>query len=119
MSWYFKVLKKYAVFKGRACRREYWMFMLVNFVIYLVIGIIEGVVDSIVEIDISIISLLYSFAILIPSIAVLVRRLHDTNHSGWWYFIIFVPFGIIALLVLTIQIGQSGRNRYGLSPKRN
>jgi uncharacterized membrane protein YhaH (DUF805 family) len=84
MTWYLEVLKKYAVFKGRARRKEYWYFVLFNTLITIVLGIIDGVTGLVsAEAGIGLLSGLYTLAVLIPSIAVSVRRLHDTNRSGW------------------------------------
>ena len=113
MNWYLEVLKKYAVFNGRARRKEYWMFVLFNFIIDSVLGLLERLVGGP-----GIVALLYSLAVLIPGIAVSVRRLHDTNRSGWWLFIVFVPIiGWIVLLVFMVQDGKPGENQYGPNPK--
>lgn len=113
MNWYLEVLKKYAVFSGRARRTEYWMFFLFNFIISFVLAFIEGIVGGP-----GIIGLLYSLAVLIPGIAVSVRRLHDTNRSGWWLLIGLVPLiGAIVLLVFMVQDSQQGDNHYGPNPK--
>ena len=109
MNWYLEVLKKYAVFSGRAGRSEYWMFLLFNIIITVVIGLIEGFVGSQ-----GIVSLLYGLAVLLPALGVSVRRLHDTNRSGWWLLISFVPIiGTIVLLVFMTLESQYGDNRYG------
>lgn len=113
MNWYLAVLKKYAVFGGRARRTEYWMFILFNFIIALVLNIIEGSLKMP-----RILSTLYSLAILVPGIAVTTRRLHDTNRSGWWQLIGLIPLiGLIVLIVFTVQDSQAGENKYGSSPK--
>jgi len=113
MSWYLEVLKKYAVFNGRARRKEYWMFFLFNIIIAFVIGFFEEIVGAP-----DIISTIYSLAVLIPGIAVSVRRLHDIDRSGWWLFISLVPIiGIIVLIVFMVKDGQSGENQYGQNPK--
>ena len=78
MSWYLTVLKKYAVFSGRARRMEYWMFALFNFIISFALAFLEALVGGP-----GIVAVLYSLAVLVPSIAVGVRRLHDTDRSGW------------------------------------
>lgn len=112
MNYYLDVLKKYAVFNGRARRKEYWMFFLFNVVIGFVLGFIDSIIGT------KILALLYSLVVLIPGIAVGVRRFHDTNHSGWWWLIGLVPIvGVIILIVLFARDGQSGENRYGPSPK--
>ncbi|NQT34353.1 DUF805 domain-containing protein [bacterium] len=113
MNWYIEVLKKYAVFGGRARRTEYWMFVLFNIIIAIAIGVIEGIVGSP-----AIVSGLYSLGVLIPSLAVAVRRLHDTDRSGWWILIALVPVvGFIVLLVFMVQDGTPGENQHGQNPK--
>jgi len=114
MSWYVRVLKKYAEFNGRARRTEYWTFFLVNFVVTAVLGFLEGLVGGP-----GILALLYGLAVLVPTLAVGLRRLHDTDRSGWWTLIAFVPvIGAIVLLVFLIQDGQPGASRYGPDPKQ-
>ncbi len=113
MEWYIEVLKKYAVFSGRARRKEYWMFFLFNVIITFVLGIVEWILGSS-----GIIGTLYSLAILVPSIAVSVRRLHDTERSGWWLLIGLIPLiGTIVLFIFMIQEGKYGENAYGSNPK--
>ena len=113
MNWYLEVLKKYAVFNGRARRKEYWMFFLLNFIIALMLLLFELLVGSG-----GIIGLMYSLAVLIPGIAVTIRRLHDTDRSGWWIFIGLVPLiGAIVCLILMILDSTPGDNRYGQNPK--
>jgi len=115
---YLEVLRKYAVFSGRARRNEYWMFVLFNLIIGIVLGVIEGIVGIAPQSDQSVLAGIYSLAVLIPSIAVFVRRLHDTNHSGWWFFIAFVPLiGAIVLLVFMVRDSDQGDNQYGANPK--
>ncbi len=118
MSWYLTVLKKYAVFTGRARRKEYWLFILFNLIVELVLSSIQWIIEAAVDIDINLLTSIYGLAVLIPSLAVSVRRLHDTNRSGFWLFIALVPLvGFIVLLVFTIQDGQHGENKYGPNPK--
>jgi len=105
-NWYFEVLKKYAVFKGRARRKEYWMFFLINILISVAIGVVDGVLGSS-----GVFYNLYSLAIFIPSIAVAVRRMHDTDRSGWW---ILLP---IVNIIFLAQDSQPGENRFGPNPK--
>lgn len=113
MEWYLSVLKNYAGFSGRARRKEYWMFVLFNMIIAIGLGVIEGLFGSP-----GILGGLYSLAVLVPSIAVSMRRLHDTGRSGWWMLIGFVPLlGAIVLLIFFIQDGMQGSNQYGSSPK--
>ncbi|MEN8008107.1 MAG: DUF805 domain-containing protein [Candidatus Krumholzibacteriota bacterium] len=114
MGWYLEVLKKYAKFSGRAHRREYWMFVLINVVVSLVLAAIDYSMGSMNSAGYGLLGGIYTLAILLPTIAVSVRRLHDTNRSGMWYLLIFVPIiGPIALLFFFVQEGQGGRNQYG------
>ncbi|MEK7185405.1 MAG: DUF805 domain-containing protein [Patescibacteria group bacterium] len=116
MNHYLTVLKKYAVFSGRAQRAEYWYFFLFNTVISLVIGIVFGNLFGKNVADL--IALLYALAFLLPGIGVTIRRLHDTGRTGWWCLIGLVPFiGVIILLVLLALKGQVGPNKYGEDPK--
>jgi uncharacterized membrane protein YhaH (DUF805 family) len=113
MNWYLEVLKKYAVFSGRARRKEYWMFFLFNIIISFVLGFVEGLVGSQ-----GIVTGLYFLAVLIPGIAVSFRRLHDTDRSGWWLLIALIPLiGTIVLLVFLVQDSKPGENQYGPNPK--
>ncbi|HEQ1857258.1 TPA: DUF805 domain-containing protein [Providencia alcalifaciens] len=125
MNWYLEVIKNnYANFEGRARRKEYWMFTLVNMIIIMVLyaliiasvdyttgemgglGMIAGILLGI-----------YALATIVPSIAVTVRRLHDTEKSGWWYLVSFIPFGAFVLLVFMCLEGTKGENRFGTDPK--
>ena len=119
MNWYLEVLKKYAVFDGRARRKEYWYFCLFNALIGIAIAAVTGVLGSIAHTEsLSLLNGLYSLVILIPGIAVTVRRLHDTDRSGWWILIILVPLiGAIVLLVFTVLDSTPGENQYGANPK--
>ncbi|MEV7556530.1 DUF805 domain-containing protein [Streptomyces sp. NPDC089795] len=113
MNHYTDVLKKYAVFSGRARRQEYWMFFLFNMAAAIILMILDGVLGTY-----PLLVGLYVLATFVPSLAVTVRRLHDLGKSGAWYFIAFVPFiGGIWLLVLTATAGQPQPNQYGADPK--
>lgn len=118
MNYYITVLKKYAVFSGRAQRAEYWYFFLFHFIFSIVLGIVSAAIGDNINI---IIGLLYSLAVFIPGLAVMVRRLHDTNHSGWWLLALLVPLigilGIFVLLFFLVRDSQPGLNRYGANPK--
>ena len=118
MNWYLEVLRKYAVFDGRARRTEFWFFFLYNCIIGLVLSSIEAIVGITSIAGASIFGSLYMLAVFIPYLAVGVRRLHDTGRSGWWMLIYFVPFiGAIVLLVFFVQDSQDGHNQYGPNPK--
>jgi uncharacterized membrane protein YhaH (DUF805 family) len=106
-------LKKYADFKGRARRKEYWYFVLICFLVNFVVGFIGGFLGSGVQMLTGVITLLFALGTIIPSIAVGVRRMHDTDRSGWW---ILLP--IVNLVFLCID-GQQGSNRFGDDPKSN
>ena len=113
MNGYLATLKKYADFSGRARRTEYWLFVLFSMVIAMLLAVVDFVLGSP-----GIIGMLFALAILIPSIAVGVRRLHDTDRSGWWLLIAFIPIiGTIALLVFLLLDSNPGENRFGSSPK--
>ncbi|WRP04632.1 DUF805 domain-containing protein [Rossellomorea aquimaris] len=117
MHWYVNVLKRYADFTGRARRKEYWMFTLVNFIIMFVLGFTASLVESI-SVIFMVMYILYALAVFVPSLAVSVRRLHDTGRSGGWYFIVFVPIvGGIFLLVFMCLDSDHGSNQYGPTPK--
>lgn len=106
------VMNKYAQFSGRASRREFWGFVLVN----ILLSILVGIVGSILRIQ-NALSALYSLALLLPSLAVGVRRLHDTNRSGWWLLISLIPFlGAIVLIIFFIEESSAGNNQYGTPP---
>ncbi|MDU0205861.1 MULTISPECIES: DUF805 domain-containing protein [Paenibacillus] len=114
MEWYSKVLKNYVGFSGRAQRKEYWMFVLFN----LIISIILAILESLLGIT-NVLTGLYSLAVLLPSLAVAFRRLHDTGRSGWWILIGLIPLiGAIILIVFYCQDSDPNENQYGLNPKR-
>jgi len=127
MNYYLKVLRNYAVFSGRARRSEYWYFVLFNFIF----SIVAAIIDHLIGTDFTLntvngpfvlpygyIYLLYALFIIIPSLAVGVRRLHDVGKSGWFMFISLIPIvGAIWLLVLFFTDSVPGANEYGLNPK--
>lgn len=119
MDWYIEVLKKYAVFSGRSRRKEYWFFVLFNLIISGALYMVDNMLGTVnEEAGAGVLGGIYSLAVLIPSIAVLVRRLHDTDRSGWWILIGLIPFiGVIVLLVFAVQDGSPGQNRFGDNPK--
>ena len=112
MEYYIRVFKKYADFNGRASRLEYWNFVLFNFIVTLIVGIVDIRVGSC-----GLLSLLYQFVVLLPALAVNCRRLHDTGRSGWSMLITLIPIGgLIAYLVFTCSDGESDENKYGTAP---
>lgn len=118
MNWYLEVLKKYAVFSGRARRTEFWMFTLVNIAVSMLLAFVDNSFGMTVSYGVGMLSSLYGLAVLIPSLAVAVRRLHDTGRSGWWWLISLVPLiGAVVLLIFAAQDSQPGSNKYGPNPK--
>jgi uncharacterized membrane protein YhaH (DUF805 family) len=118
MKWYFHALRKYAVFAGRARRREYWTFELWNTLILVALFVIDIKVSASGHNDATVLAGLYFLGTALPSFAGLVRRLHDTNHSGWWIFISMVPLvGQFILLSFLIKDGDPGLNLFGPNPK--
>ena len=119
MNWYLGVLKKYAVFSGRARRKEYWFFALFSLIASIVLTVIDLMIGSFdAELGTGLLNSIYALAVLIPSLAVSVRRLHDTDHSGWWLLIALIPLiGAIVLLVFVLQDSKPGENQYGPNPK--
>lgn len=118
MDWYLKVLRNYANFQGRARRKEYWMFVLVNLIVSFGLGIVDGILGLKTASGIGTLGAVYSLAVLVPSIAVGARRLHDLDKSGWWQLIGLIPIiGWIVLIVWAASEGQAGSNRFGPNPK--
>ncbi len=105
MKWYLKVLSNYANFNGRASRSEYWYFFLVNIIISIALGLVDAALGLRFGIG-----NVYSLAVLVPSIAVGVRRMHDVDKSGWF---ILIP---IYNLILACTEGTKGPNQYGPDP---
>ncbi len=121
MNWYLKVLKKYAVFRGRARRKEYWYFFLFNLLISIGLAVVDNLTGTLdPETGVGLLSGLYGFAVIIPGLAVTVRRLHDTDRSGWWFLISLIPLvGAIVLLVFMLLDSTPGENRFGPNPKND
>ena len=118
MSWYIEVLKKYAVFSGRARRSEYWFFALFNIIIGIVLIIIDSLIGTTSEgAAIGLLTGIYSLAVLIPGLAVAVRRLHDTEKSAWALLVMLIPLiGGFIFLYFMVSDSDPGRNRYGRHP---
>lgn len=140
MHWYFDVLKKYACFSGRARRMEFWMFTLISTLIMIVLNIIdnviglemtaytidavsinsingEGVENKEIPLTFGVLSSLYWLFVLIPSIAVTARRLHDIGRSGWWQLLnLICCVGWIVMLVFNVTPGTVGDNKFGPDP---
>ena len=115
MQWYLGCWKKYVDFGGRARRKEYWMFVLFNILASIVISIIGALL---LKENSVILTSLYSLAVLLPSLAVLVRRLHDIGKKWYWIFITLIPLvGAIWMLVLLCTEGENADNAFGPNPK--
>ncbi|SCB77344.1 DUF805 domain-containing protein [Gilliamella intestini] len=122
MNWFIScITQNYANFNGRARRQEYWMFTLFGFLLNLALSIVGVILISISTSLVSvtnIISFVVWAALFLPSLAVAVRRLHDTDRSGWWVLIALVPLiGAIVLLVFACMDSTPGSNQYGENPK--
>ena len=119
MKWFLKVLRQYADFSGRARRKEYWMYSLINFIFVTVASILDNATGMAIEgIGYGPIYIIFVLATLIPGIAVSVRRLHDVGKRGWMLFVALIPIiGVIWLLVLAVKDSQPGSNQYGENPK--
>ena len=132
MEWYLKVMRdNYANFNGRARRKEYWMFtlffFLITFVIYFLFALLAFFMagDLINLMDTEWFPVVFGFSLiiyflihLVPSIAVTVRRLHDTGKSGWLYLLTFIPYiGSLIIFIFTVIEGDKGDNKYGPDPK--
>ncbi|MCK4268523.1 MAG: DUF805 domain-containing protein, partial [Actinomycetia bacterium] len=111
-DWYLDPWKKFAVGKGRARRKEYWLFYLGNFIIAIVLGAMDSALIGVGNFGaFSPLYSIFELATVIPTIAVGIRRMHDTDHSGWW-----ILFPIVNLVFLLIN-SQAGENKYGANPK--
>ncbi|MEZ5094121.1 DUF805 domain-containing protein [Nocardioides sp.] len=107
------VLNQYVGFEGRARRREYWFWVLALVLAEIVAGIVYGMSHTLGGILLAIIGI----GTIVPTIAVSIRRLHDTDRSGWWLLLGLVPFGALVLWVFYLMDGTPGDNQYGPSPK--
>ena len=108
------IMGNYANFKGRASRSEYWRFYGITIVIAGIFNVLSALVmDTALASVVGLISIVYNLAILLPSIGLAARRLHDIGKSGWMLLISFIPFGIIYVIYLLAQKGDEGDNEYG------
>jgi len=113
MNWYFEALKKYSTFEGRASRKEYWMYILISLIVFIFLRYVVSIIDTH-----GFLLIIYIVGIIIPTLAVKVRRLHDINVTGWNLLLVFIPFiGPFLLLINLITDGQEGTNRFGPNPK--
>ncbi|HCL67400.1 MAG TPA: DUF805 domain-containing protein [Rhizobium sp.] len=106
------VLSKYMDFNGRAARPEFWWFALFSFLVNIVASVIDEIIFGV-----GILDTLSALALLLPSLAVGARRLHDIDRSAWWLLLVLVPIvGWIVLIYFNVQPGQQGENQYGQPP---
>lgn len=112
MQWYLKALKNYGNFSGRATRKEYWIFILSNIIIFWLLVFLS----SFSEVLVAIIALLFILVMIIPSYSVGARRLHDIGKTGWWQLLGFIPFGSVVLFVFCIIESEENDNQYGPNP---
>jgi uncharacterized membrane protein YhaH (DUF805 family) len=116
VRWYLEVLRKYAVFEGRAHRTEFWMFVLVNLIISAVLTVVDIIIGTDGDYG-GLLSGLYGLAVLVPSLAVGARRLHDIGRGGWWQLLALIPLiGIIVLIVWWARDGDRSPNEWGRNP---
>ena len=112
-NWKTVVFERYALFEGRARRAEFWWFWLANLIVIVLLAILASSVSNVFWLLYAV----FALAMLVPSLAVAVRRLHDTGKSGWLLLIGLIPFGGIVLLIFYLLDSTPGSNQYGLSPK--
>ena len=113
MEWYMQAWRDYKKFDGRSRRMEFWMFLLVNIGVSIALGVVEAMFGSP-----GILGWLYSLAVLVPAIAVSIRRLHDIGLPGLWVLLILIPFlNLLLALIFLTRDSQPGSNEYGPNPK--
>ena len=119
MTWALMPLQKYAVLSGRSRRKEFWMFVLFTFVVEIVLAIIDAIIGTYnTALGIGLLSGLFYLAILVPSIALNTRRLHDIGKSGWFQLLFIIPIvGFILWIIWMVRDSDDGVNKYGPSPK--
>ena len=121
INYYVGPLKQYAVFSGRATRKEYWLFFFLNLIIYILLSFCEGFLRGLGSPEgtpLPVLSFVYIIALLTPSLAVGVRRIHDAGKSAWWLLAGLIPIlGAVWLAILLMSFGsESGKNEYGPNP---
>jgi uncharacterized membrane protein YhaH (DUF805 family) len=123
--WFVAALKNYTNFHGRARRKEYWYFILINLLVLLALTAIEysykiKTFDVGFGNSMGLLSSLYLLFIFLPTVAVTTRRLHDTNRSGWWQLLYLVPaIGVLVIFICTLEDSFPGSNQYGKNPRGN
>ena len=111
MNWFLLALKQYATFTGRARRKEYWFFFLFYLMIFLGLSLLDAVLGF------GLLSTVFVLAMLLPNVAVGIRRLHDTGRSGWWLLIGMIPLVGLVLIYFLVLDSEPGDNAYGPNPK--
>lgn len=125
MNWYLAALKKYVDFNGRARRKEYWYFTLFNVIFILICSAIDNHfgwmyshTSDLYAYNLGFLTIAYYLATILPALAVSVRRLHDTDRTGWWILIGLIPLiGTIVLIIFFVIDSKPGTNKYGPNPK--
>lgn len=118
MDWYFKALRNYIGFSGRARRKEYWMFILVNLVLTGVLSLLDKMSGLRIAGDEGVLTTIYGVLIFLPYWALQFRRLHDTDRSAWWLLLLLIPIvGWLVILAFNCQNGTPGPNKFGRDPK--
>lgn len=110
MEYFIAAFKQYATFTGRTTRKEYWMFILFYLIFSVVLAIVDGVLG------IQLLGLIFSLALLVPSIAIAARRLHDTGRTGWWQLIVLIPLIGFIVLIVFLCMDSTEANQYGPKP---
>ncbi|MCW8345096.1 MULTISPECIES: DUF805 domain-containing protein [Vibrio] len=119
MNWFISVLKRPIEFSGRARRKEYWYFMGISVLISVILTIIDNALGwySVSE-EIGILSGIFTLFIILPSLSVTARRLHDTGRTGWWMLLYFIPIiGFFVMLYFLVLDSENAENVYGSNPK--
>ncbi|HCD7551670.1 TPA: DUF805 domain-containing protein [Citrobacter farmeri] len=120
MDWYINVLRNYVGFGGRARRKEFWMFILVNIIFAFVLGVLDKMFGWQRAGGEGILTTIYAILVFLPSWAVQFRRLHDTDRTAWWLLLLIIPvIGWLVIILFSCQDGTPGENRFGPDPKQN
>lgn len=110
VDWFKKGLRNYTNFSGRARRKEYWYFLLMQIILIIIAMVLDTMIfDS----DVGLFYLVVALGLFLPGVAVTIRRLHDTNHSGWWFLISLVPLIGIVLIVFLVRETKFETNQWG------
>lgn len=111
MEYFIDAFRKISDFSGRTNRKEYWMFVLIYFIFYVGVVVVDALLNTVL------LAAIFTLVMIVPSISITTRRLHDTGRCGWWQLIYFVPLvGLIVMLIFLCQDSEED-NQYGISPK--